>query len=178
MKSFRSLLFAGVAALLSVVPLGLFAANVTISPATETLYVKIDSPDLIWFRHYRLAETDGSELILDALKKTAADQVRFAKYPGAVTVLDDDARAPEGAAVLLLTWNNGAVSATLQRGGKEKEIGAVSRTPLSNHPDYVRMREKLDQGSSEERRDADLRARTQMNLYQSLRLVQRYQAKG
>jgi len=176
MKSFRSLLFAG-AALLSAVPLQLVAAAVTISPAAETLYVKADSPDLIWFRHYRLAEVDGSELILATLKKTAADQARFAGYTGAVSVLDDGADAPEGAPVLLLTWSDGVVSATLQRGKANKEMGPVSRTPISNHPDYAQMRQYLDRGTSEERRDADLRARTQVNLYQSLRLVQRYQAK-
>lgn len=178
MKSFRSLLFAGAAALLSVIPLRLVAAAVTIAPATETLYVKVDSPDLIAFHHYRLAQADGSELIVATLQKTAADQARFAKYAGKVEVLADDAKAPEGAAVLLLTWNGAQVSATLQRGKREKELGPVSRTPLANHPDYAQMRQELDRGSREERSDAELRARTQMNLYESLRLVQRHQTKG
>ena len=112
------------------------------------------------------------------LQKTAADQARFAKYAGKVEVLADDAKAPEGAAVLLLTWNGAQVSATLQRGKREKELGPVSRTPLANHPDYAQMRQELDRGSREERSDAELRARTQMNLYESLRLVQRHQTKG
>lgn len=177
MKSFRFLLMATAAALLPVLSPSLFAAKVIISPMTETLYVKADSPDLIWFRHYRLAEVDGTELILDTLKKSAVDQARFARYPGAVAVLDDDAKIPAGAAVLVLTWSDGVVSATLQRDGKGKELGPVSRTPLSNHPDYTRMRQYLDRGTPEERRDASLRANTQKNFYQALRLAQRYQAK-
>jgi hypothetical protein len=177
MKSFRSLLFAGVALLLVGSPAS-FAAKVTLAPAAETLYVKADSPDLIWFHHFRLAEVDGSELILDTLKKSAADQARFAGYPGAVTVLEDDANAPDGAAVLLLTWNDGVVSATLRRGDDKTAMGVVSRTPMASHPDYPQMRRYLDRGSREERRDADLRVRTQVNLYEALRLAQRYQVKG
>jgi hypothetical protein len=172
MKSFRSLLLAGAAVLLSIAPLSGFAAKFTVSPASETLYVKVDSPDLIAFRHYRLAKVDGSELILSTLKQSAADQAGFAKYPGKVEVLDDEAVVPTGAALLLLTWNGTAVSATVQRDGNSKEIGLVSRSPISSHPDYAQMRKELDRGTSEERRDADLRARTRMNLYESLRLVQ------
>jgi hypothetical protein len=178
MKAFRYLLLAGLAALFSVTSLSLVAADVSISPATETLYVKVDSPDLIEFRHYRLAVVDGSELILSTLKKTAADQARFAQYPGKVEVLEDDAKAPEGAAVLVLMWDGGAVSATLQRGSQKQQLGAVSRAPLSGHPDYAQMRLELDRGSRDERRDADLRAKTQMYLYESLRQIQRNQAKG
>jgi hypothetical protein len=179
MKSFRLPLLAGVVALFGLFTLRLAAAEApTLSPATETLYVKVDSPDLIEFRHYRLAVVDGSELILSTLKKTAADQARFAQYAGKVEALDDDAKAPEGAAVLVLLWDGGAVSATLQRGSQKKQLGAVSRAPLSSHPDYTQMRAELDRGSRDERRDADLRARTQMNLYEALSQVQRYQAKG
>jgi len=178
MKSFRSLLFAGVVALLSVLPLRLVAAAVTLAPATETLYVKVDSPDLIAFHHYRLAEVDGSELILSTLQKSAADQARFAGYPGKVEVLADDAKVPAGAAVIVLTWNGASVSATLRRDDQKKELSVVSRTPLSSHPDYDQMRATLDRGNREERRDADLRARTQVNLFEALRLAQRYQSKG
>jgi hypothetical protein len=173
MKSIRSLLLAGVAALLSVVPLALVAANVTISPAAETLYVRIDSPDLIAFRHYRLAKADGSELILSTLKKTAAEQARFAGYTGEVIVLDDGAEAPAGADVLLLEWNDELVNASLHRGGKKKFLSTVSRAPLSGHPNFPAMRADLDRGSRDERRDADLRAKTQMYLYESLRLARR-----
>ncbi len=63
-------------------------------------------------------------------------------------------------------------------GKRDKEIGLVSRTPLANHPDYARMRQEMDRGSREERSDANLRARTEMNLYEALRLVQRDQVKG
>ena len=178
MKSLRVALFAGFAVLSGILAPRLAAAALTISPATETLYVKIDSPNLIAFHDYRFAQTDGSELILATLKKTAADQARFAEYPGEVTVLDDDAKAPAGAAVLLLTWNGVEVHATFMRDGKEKSLGTVSRAPLSNHPDYATMRLELDRGSSDDRRDAQLRAKTQMQLYQSLRLMRRYQAKS
>ena len=179
MKSFRSLLLAGFAALCFVPALQLTAAQApTLAPASETLYVKVDSPDLIEFRHYRLAVVDGSELILSTLKKTATDQARFAQYAGKVEVLDDDAKVPEGAAVLVLMWDGGAVSATLRRDGEKKQLGAVSRAPLSGHPNYTQMRVELDRGSRDERRDADLRAKTQMYLYESLRQVQKYQTKG
>lgn len=178
MKSFRSVLLAGATALLSVLPLSLAAGSVSLSPAAETLYVKADSPDLIAFRHYRLAEVDGSELILGALQKSAADQARFAGYAGKVEVLDDNAEAPKGAAVIVLTWNGPEVSATLRRDEQKKELGTVSRAPLAGHPDYTQIRTTLNQGSREERRDAGLRARTQMNLFEALRLAQRQQAKG
>ena len=179
MKSFRLPLLAGVIALFGLFSLRLAAAEaLTITPATETLYVKVDSPDLIEFRHYRLAVVDGSELILSTLKKTATDQARFANYAGKVEVLDDDAKVPEGAAVLVLMWDGGAVSATLRRDSQKKQLGAVSRAPLSGHPDYTQMRAELDRGSRDERRDADLRAKTQMDLYEALRLTQRFQAKG
>lgn len=178
MKSFRSLLLAGAAALLSVVPLSLVAAAVSLAPATETLYVKVDSPDLIAFHHYRLAEVDGAELILSTLQKSVADQARFAGYPGKVEVLGDDAKVPAGAAVVVLTWDGGVVSATLRRDDKKKELGAVSRTPLSSHPDYEQIRATLDRGNREERRDADLRVKTQLYLFEALRLAQRYQVKG
>ena len=48
----------------------------------------------------------------------------------------------------------------------------MSRAPLSGHPDYTQRRAEVDRGSREERRDTDLRVKTQMNLYESLRLVQ------
>jgi hypothetical protein len=179
MKSFRLPLLAGLVALFGLFSVRLVAAEpLVIAPASETLYVKADSPDLIAFHHYRLAEVDGSELILATLKKTAGDQARFAKYPGKVEVLDDEAKAPEGAAVLLLTWNGERVSATLQRGKREKDLGLVSAAPLAGHPDYAQMRRELDRGTSDERSDARLRTRTEMNLYEALRLVQRYQAKA
>jgi len=179
MKSFRLPLLAGAVALFGLFSVRLVAAEpLTIAPAAETLYVKADSPNLMDFHDYRLSEVDGSELILATLKKTADDQVRFAKYAGKVEVLDDDAKAPEGAAVLILTWNGEKVSATLQRGKREKSLGLVSAAPLAGHPDYSEMRKQLDRGSPEERSDAHLRTRTQMSLYESLRLVQRYQAKS
>ncbi len=179
MKSFRFVVLAVAAALFAVLPLQLAAKPaLTVAPATETVYVKIDSPDLIAFHHYRLAEVDGTELILSTLKQTADDQARFAKYPGPVSVLDDDAKAPDGAPVLLLTWSGDTVSATLQRGGREKSLGIVSRTALSTHPDFPEMMKYLDKGLSDQRRDAKLRAKTQMNLYVALLILNRYQAKS
>ena len=179
MKSFRLPLLAGAVALFGLFSVRLVAAEpLVIAPAAETLYVKADSPNLMDFHDYRLSEVDGSELILATLKKTADDQVHFAKYAGKVEVLDDDAKAPEGAAVLILTWNGEKVSATLQRGKREKSLGLVSAAPLAGHPDYSEMRKQLDRASPDERSDAHLRTRTQMSLYESLRLVQRYQAKS
>ena len=178
MKPFRFLLLAGAGALFALLPSRLAAAALTVSPATETVYVKIESPDLITFHRYRLAEVNGSELILSTLKQTAADQARFAGYTGPVSVLDDDAKAPAGAPVLLLTWQGDEVFATLRRGDREQSLGVVSRTKLSTHPDYPEMRKSLDKGLSEERRDAHLRATTQMNLYVALRILNRYQTKA
>lgn len=175
MKSVRLRLTAAVAALFSLMVPSLVAADTPIAAtaAANALHVKIDSPDLIAFRHYRLAKADGSELILSTLKKTAADQARFAGYAGEVVVLDDGAEAPAGADVLLLEWNDDSVHASLLRGGKKKFLSTVSRAPLSGHPNYAAMRADLDRGSRDERRDADLRARTQMNLYEALRLAKR-----
>ena len=179
MKSFRFTLAAGAVALFSVLLLPLAAASaLTVAPATETLYVRIDSPDLIAFHHYRLAEVNGTELILSTLKQTADDQARFAGYTGPVCVLDDNAKAPEGAPVLLLTWENERVTATLMRGGREKSLGVVSRVSMATHPDYPELRKDLDKGLSDQRRDAWLRARTQMNLYAALFILNRYKAKA
>ncbi len=179
MKSIRCALLTGLALLLSAVPFRLSAADTVAatSPATK-LYVKIDSPDLLNFHDYRLSRVDSSELVLTTLKNSAAAQARFAGYPGEVIVLDENAKAPDGAAVLLLVWDRGVVTATFQQNGREKFLGVVSRTPLSTHPDYSRMRQDIDQGLREYRHDAHLRATTQMNLYQALLYLRNYQAKG
>jgi hypothetical protein len=179
MKSFSLPLFAGIVALFgSFIPRLAAAEPLTISPATETLYVKVDSPYQETFHDYRLSKVDGSELILTTLKKTANEQVHFANYPGKVEVLDDDAKVPEGAALLLLTWTGRPVSATLLRGKHEKSLGLVSAAPLTGHPNYLEMRQEMDRGTSDERKDAEMRMRVKMDLYEALRIVQRYQAKS
>ncbi len=180
MKSLRFALVASAAALYAILPLQLAAAStVKVAPAAEPVYVKIESNQMIWFEHYRYSEANGSEeIILSTLKQTAVDQARFAGYPGAVIVLDDGAKVPEGAPVLLLTWNGETVNATLIRGDRETSLGVVSRSSTSTHPDYANMRQFLDKGPHLERRDAVLRANTQMNLYVALRLLNRNQDKA
>lgn len=165
---------------LSLVAIGTVSAGaaVTLSPATEALYVKIDSADILSFHHYRRALVDGRELLLATLKQTAADQARLANYPGKLVVLEDDAEVPEGAPELLLYWNGSDVSAALRRGSRERALGVVSRTPLANHPDYAQMRAAMNQGSVNERRDAVLRSEVQRDLYQALRVALRYREKA
>jgi hypothetical protein len=167
------------ALLLAALSLGLLAADaVPVTPTVEKVYVQINSPDLIFFHHYRLSQVDGHDLILNELKNTAAAQAGFAHYPGELVVLDDEAKAPEGAPVLLLYWDKLTVSASLIRGGKEAYLGVVSRTPYDAHPDYINMQPRLNRGLPAVQRDEDLRARTQMNLYQALLLLRRHLAKA
>jgi hypothetical protein len=165
--------------LFAALPWWLGAADAAVvAPPLEKVYVQIDSPDLIFFHHYRLSQVDGHDLILNELKNTAAAQARFADYPGELVVLDAEAKAPAGAPVLLLYWNRLTVTASLIRGGKEDYLGVVSRTPYDAHPDYINMQPKLNRGLPAEQRDEDLRARTQMNLYQALRLLRRQMVKA
>lgn len=175
MSTIRLPLFASLAALLLAAPLPVLAAPAT--GADETVYVSIDSPELISFARFRLARENGDELILSTLQSAAAEQAHFSGYPGKVIVLDEQASAPAGAKVLMLTWSDGVVFATLMQNGREQSLGVVSRNQLSEHPDYQAMRREIDRHQLREaRRDAELRAATQMNLYQALKYLQQKQA--
>ncbi len=149
------------------------------SPATSSvpvLYVTIDSLEPLDFRHYRRALGDGSELILTTLKQSAAEQARLAHCAGEVVVLDDKAAPPAKSPVLRLTWTAEAVAADLlpADGGKAINLGIVSGLPLTQHPDYDRMHAEISrQGLKDQRRDALLRAQTQMNLFLALQRANR-----
>lgn len=149
------------------------------APAGNPLYVRIETSDPIYFDRLRYAVTNGDELVLSTLKATAAEQARFAGYTGEVVVLDEKARAPDGALVLVLSWDGKSVFANVGQGGKDKYLGVVNRLPLSYHPDYNRMRRSIDQaGLQDARRDATLRAEVQMELYLALKYLVKYQQTG
>ena len=144
--------------------------------AVAPLYVTIDALEPIEFSHMRRALADGSELILAILKQCAAEEARFAQYPGEVWVLAEKEAPPAGAAVLRLTWTGHAVVGDWfpQPGSKPVNLGVVSSTPLMHHPDFDRMYAEISRhGLSTERRDAELRALTRMNLYLALQRISR-----
>lgn len=149
-----------------------FAADTTTpTPRHPTLYVTIDALEPMEFRHQRRALADGSELILTTLRDSAAAQARFAHYDGEVVVLDEKAKPPASTQVLRLTWTADAVAAELLpvSGGKAINLGIVSGLPLAQHPDYDRMYAEVSrQTLKDARRDALMRAETQMNLYLAL----------
>lgn len=141
------------------------------APTAPILYVTIDALEPMEFRHQRRALADGSELILTTLQETAAAQARFAGFEGSVVVLAEKAKPAAGANVLRLTWTSEAVAAELLPGdgGKPINLGIVSGLPLTQHPDYDRMHAEVSRhGLKDKRRDALLRAQTQMNLYLAL----------
>lgn len=151
-------------------------AETSASPAAVApLYVTIDAFEPIEFSHMRRALTDGSELILATLRQCAAGEARYAQYPGEVRVLAEKETPPAGAAVLRLTWTGNAVVGDWfpRPGSKPVNLGVVSSTPLMQHPDYDRMHAEIRQGLSAQRRDAELRALTRMNLYLALQRVSR-----
>lgn len=146
------------------------------TPAVPVLYVTIDALEPLDFRHYRRALGDGSELILATLKQSADAQARLAHCAHEIVVLDETAAPPAKAPVLRLTWTADAVAADLlpADGGKTINLGIVSGLPLTQHPDYDRMHAEISrQGLKDHRRDAILRAQTQMNLYLALQRVTR-----
>ncbi len=149
-----------------------FAADTATPPARHpTLYVTIDALEPMEFRHQRRALADGSELILTTLQESATTQARFAGYGGEVIVLAEKAQPPASARVLRLTWTGETVAADLLPvgGTKAVNLGVVSGLPLTQHPDYDRMHAEVSRHTlKDERRDALLRAQTQMNLYLAL----------
>lgn len=145
-------------------------------PARETVYVTIEYFDPIRFDRMRYALMTGEELILSTLKSSAMEQARFAAYTGEVVVLDEKAKAPDGATVLTLTWNGQAVAADVVQKGRSKYLGIVNRLPLSYHPDFTRMRQTIDHaGLPDAHRDAVMRAEVQMDLFMALKYLVRYQ---
>jgi len=149
-----------------------FAADSATPPARHpTLYVTIDALEPMEFRHQRRALADGRELILTTLQESAVAQARFAGYGGEVVVLAEKAKPPASAPVLRLTWTAETVAADLLPvgGAKAINLGIVSGLPLTQHPDYDRMHAEVSRRTlKDERRDALLRAQTQMNLYLAL----------
>ncbi len=136
------------------------------------LHVEIRAQDPISFHQFRHGLADGEELILSTLRMNADQQAQFARYPGDVVVLGENETAPADAPVLRLTWAEGGdVTADLLMppDRKAKFLGVLSRSPLSEHPDYKEMRRKIDQsGSSDRKRDATVRAQVQLELYLAL----------
>jgi hypothetical protein len=174
MKTLRLPLFAVLASLLITAPFCLRAADAP-DPTAETLYLGISSPDMIDFEKLRHAKADGTELILSTIKATAAEQAKFAGYVGEVIVLDEGAKAPDGARYLLLSWSRGDSTATFMQGGKEKYLGVVNRTPLREHPNYQSMRTEIDSHQMRDtRQDAELRAAAQMNVYMALKYLRQH----
>lgn len=144
--------------------------------APAPLHVVISAHDPITFRQLRHGLADGKELILSTLKLNADQEARFAEFPGDVVVSDEKTEPPTDAPVLRLTWTEDAVTADLlvHSGAKPVYLGVVSRSPLSEHPDYKAMRQEIDQsGSRDRQRDAELRARTRLQLYLALLRVKR-----
>ncbi len=153
-------------------------AETSASPvaAGDAVYVTIENFDPIRFDRMRYALMTGDELILSTLKSSATEQARFAGYTGTVNVLDENAKPPAGATLLTLTWNGNAVSADVTQAGKSKYLGVVNRLPISYHPDFKRMQLSIDTaGVPNARRDAALRAEVQMDLFQALQYLVRYQ---
>jgi hypothetical protein len=176
MKTSRQFLFAGLSGLMFAWALFSRAAEVASAPAGDKLYVNIEYYDPIRFDHMRYARSTGDELILATLKDSAAAQARFAGYAGEIAVLDEHAKAPAGAPVLTLTWNDGAVAADFAHHGQSKFLGIVNREPLSYHPDFRNMQRSIDSaGLADARRDAAVRAGVQMDLYLALHYLVHYQ---
>jgi hypothetical protein len=135
------------------------------------LQVVVQAHDPIKFRQYRHGLADGKELILSTLKLAADQQAQFAGYPGDVVVLDEETEPAADAPVLRLIWTEDeAVAAELVTPGtKPRYLGIVSRSPLSEHPDYRAMEQEIDRsGSSDRKRDASVRAHTRLHLYLAL----------
>lgn len=174
----RSLIlpFAVLGLALSVTTRSVRAETSSTTATVAPLYVTIDAFEPIEFSHMRRALADGTELILSTLKQCAAEEARFAQYPGEVRVLAEKETPPAGAAVLRLTWTGHDVVGDWfpQTGSRPVNLGVVSGTPLMQHPDYERMyAEIIRHGLSDQRRDAELRALTRMNLYLALQRVSR-----
>jgi len=146
----------------------------------EKLYVAIDYFNPIQFELMRYSWLSGEEIILNTLKATAAAQARAAGYTGELAVLEENAQAPEGAAVLRLTWvKGGNVTADLTQNGRNQYLGVVNRTPIAFHPDHDQMQRRLNHALlAEEHRDMVLRVATEMDLFVALRYVVKYESKA
>ncbi len=139
------------------------------------VYVAIEYTSPIRFDRLRYSLMTGDELVLATLKNSATEQARVAGYDGDVIVLDEDAKAPEGAAVMTLTWFDDAVTAVISANGASKYLGVVNRAPLSEHPDYATLQRSIKWAPAELHRDTHLEARLKVDLWKAFALLVRYQ---
>lgn len=149
-------------------------ANAATPASGGRLYVTIETFDPIKFNDYRHGRKQPGDLILGTLKGTAADSARLAGMDDEVVVLDEDAKAPEGAPVLRLTWTDGrrTVTADLTENGKNHYLGVVSRKPMLDHPEHQRLLRTVTSALlPEDRNDATVQVQTEMNLYFALKLT-------
>ena len=170
MKSLRLPLFLALSALLLAPVLRASA----VAPASDgKLYVVIETFDPIKFEDLRHSRGSSGELVLSTLKETAAASAKFAGLNDEVVVLDEEVKAPKGAAVLRLTWTNGrSVTADLTENGKNHSLGVVSRMDTLLHPDRMRLMRTLQSaGTQQDYRDATIRTETEMNLYFGLKMT-------
>ncbi len=88
-------------------------------------------------------------------------------------MLEENAKAPEGASVLLLTWTDGrTVTADLTENGKNTYLGVVSRVSFLSHPDHKRLTRELRSAVMPyARSDTAVRTETEMNLYFALKMT-------
>lgn len=182
MKTLRISFLLGLAALLFAPVLRAADANGAVAPkpaattpAVEAgkLYVVIEAFDPIRFNDLRHARREAGELVLSTLKETAVASAKFAGFTDEVIVLDEGAKAPEGARVLRLTWTNGSdVTADLTEQGKNHYLGVVSRKDVLMHPDHARMVRALTMTAHPDAAyDVGVRTKTEMNLYFALKLI-------
>ena len=149
------------------------ASSVAPAASAGKLYVAIDTFDPIRFNDLRQARREAGELVLSTLKETAAASARFAGFTDEVIVLDEGAKAPAGARVLRLTWTQGSdVTADLTEHGKNYYLGVVSRKDVLMHPDHQRMLRAMTMNAHPDAAyDAQVRTKTEMNLYFALKQV-------
>lgn len=182
MKTAQFRLLLGFAVMLGAITVARSAMYVP-APASATgekLYVAIEYFDPAAFDRLRYSALTGDEVILSTLKATAATQAQAAGYNGEVAVLDDGAKAPEGAPVLRLTWGIAAgVTVDLLEGGKSTYLGIAGRLPLTAHPDHDSMQRRLDKAlMPASHQDEALRVRTEMELFTALQYVVEYRQKS
>lgn len=148
-------------------------ADAVIPTVERKLYVSIDTFDPIRFDRLRHARSEPGEIVLSTLKATAAASAKFAGLADEVVVLEEDAKAPEGASVLRLTWTGGrTVTADLTENGRNFYLGVPSRMSFWSHPDHKRLASELRSAvMPDASSDAAVRAETEMNLYFALKMT-------
>ncbi len=178
MKPLSSFLLCGLVSLLLAAPCVRAAPdNREPGSSTEKLYVSIRYADPIQFERMRYSSLTQNELILSTLKSTAQAQAQAAGYAGEVIVLDEETKAPDGAAVLTLMWGTSkGVTVDLLQGGQKKYLGVVQGGPLAFHPDHDQMQRRLDRAlMPDAHRDESLRVGTELELFYALQYVVKHQ---